>query len=103
MHRWIVIMFVALCLIGTSSFALAGDIVKIKRGHSKDETKAGKDSVEAEDNAMESEMGAKKGVKKGPVMQYREKMKAKRHEMMDKMKAHKDAAMANPPAPATAP
>ncbi|THJ25309.1 MAG: hypothetical protein CAF45_001150 [Nitrospira sp. CG24E] len=103
MHRLIIVMFVALCLMGTSSLALAGDVVKIKRGHTKDETKAGKDAVEAEENAMESDMGAKRGGKKGPIMQYREKMKAKRHEMMDKMKAHKDDAMANPPASAPVP
>jgi len=48
-------------------------------------------------------MRVKKGGAKGPIMQYREKMKARRHEMMDKMKAHKDAAMADPPAPAAAP
>ncbi|NOT24021.1 MAG: hypothetical protein HOP22_15045 [Nitrospiraceae bacterium] len=103
MHRLIVVMFIALCLMGTSSLALAGDVVKIKRGHTKDETKAGKDATEAEGSAMESDMGAKRGGKKGPIMQYREKMKAKRHEMMDRMKAHKDAAMDNPPASTPAP
>lgn len=58
--------------------------------------------MKAQDNAIENEMRAKKGGKKGP-MQYREKMKAKRHEMMDKMKSHQDAAMANPTAPVTTP
>lgn len=103
MHRLIVVTFAALCLMGTGSLALADDASKSKLGHMKDEMKTGKDVMKAEDNAMESEMRAKRGGTKGPIMQYREKMKAKRHEMMDKMKVHKDAAMANPPAPTPPP
>ena len=72
-------------------------------GHIKDEMKAGKDAMKAPDNAKESEMRGKRRGTKGPIMLYSENMMAKRHEMMDTMKAHKNAAMANPPAPATAP
>jgi len=102
-HTLTVVAFAALCLLGASSLALADDTLKSETGHMKDEMKAGKNAMKAQDNAKESQMRAKKGGAKGPIMQYREKMKAKRHEMMDKMKAHKDAAMANPPAPATTP
>ena len=92
MRRLTVVAFAASCLLGISSLALADDAVKSEMGHTKDEMKAEKDAMKAQDNAMESEMKSKKGGKKGPIMQYREKMKA-----------HKDAAMANPPAPVTAP
>ena len=102
-HPVTVVAIAALCLIGTSSLVLADDALKSEMGHMKDEMKAGKDAMKAQDNAMENEMRAKKGGKKGPIMQYREKMKAKRHEMMNKMKAHKDAPMADPTAPVTTP
>jgi hypothetical protein len=102
-RRLIVVAFAALCLLGTSSLALADDAVKSEGAPTKDETKAGKDAMKAQGNAIESEMRSKKGGGKGPIMQYREKMKAKRHEMIERMKAHKEAAMANPPAVAPAP
>jgi hypothetical protein len=102
-HTVTVVVFAALCLLGTSSLALADDALKSEIAPIKDEIKAGKDAMKDQDNAMESEMKSKKGGGKGPITQYRERMKAKRHEMMEKMKVNKDAAMANPPAPATAP
>jgi len=102
-HTLTVVAFAALCLLGASSLALADDTLKSETGHMKDEMKTGKDAMKAQDNAEESQMRVKKGGAKGPIMQYREKMKARRHEMMDKIKAHKDAAMADPPAPAAAP
>ena len=103
MHRSIVVAVAAVCFLGTSSLALAGDAVKSEAAPRIDEMKAGKDMKKAQDDATESEMRSKKGGAHGPIMQYREKMKAKRHEMMERMKANKEAAMANPPAPAIAP
>ncbi len=74
MQKLIVVAVAALCLIGTSSLALADDAMKAEMGNMKDEMKAEKD-------AMKGEMKAHKG-----------EMKAKRHEMKNKMKAHKGAA-----------
>ncbi len=76
MQKLIIVAFAALCLIGTSSLALADDAMMGEMGNMKDEMKADQD-------AMKGDMKAKK-----------EEMKAKRHEMKDKMKAHKDAAKA---------
>ncbi len=74
MQTLIVVAFAALCLMGTSSLALAEDAMKGDMGNMKDEMKAEKDT-----------------------------MKARCHEMKGKMKAHKDATKANPAAPAAAP
>jgi hypothetical protein len=106
MHAVTVVAFALLCLLGTSSPVLADDALKSAVTPTTDEVKAGKDAMKAQDDAIENDMKAKKGGGKGPIMQYREKMKAKRHDMMEKMKAYKEAAMANPPAapgPATPP
>jgi hypothetical protein len=99
----IVVAVAALCILGTSSLALADNAVKGELAPIRDEMKAGKDMMKAQDNAMESGTRSKKRGQHGPIMQYREKMKAQRHEMMERMKAYKEAAMLNPPAPATAP
>jgi Sec-independent protein translocase protein TatA len=74
MQTLIVVALPALCLMGTSSLALADDAMKGDMGNMKDEMKAEKDT-----------------------------MKARCHEMKGKMKAHKDATKANPAAPAAAP
>ncbi|NWF74704.1 MAG: hypothetical protein HXY51_16935 [Nitrospirae bacterium] len=103
MHTLTIVAFAALSWLGTGSLVLADDALKSEMGPMNDEIKAGKDAMKPQDSAMESEIRTKRGGKKGPIMQYREKMKAQRHEMMDKMKAHKDATMADPPAPATTP
>jgi hypothetical protein len=103
MHAVTVVAFALLCLLGASSLALADDVLKSEAAPTKDEMKAGKDAMKAQDDAIENDMKAKKGGGKGPIMQYREKMKARRHDMMERMKAHKEAAMANPPAVAPAP
>jgi len=102
-HTVTVVAFAALCLLGTSSPVLADDTLKSALAPIKSEMKTEKDAMKAQDNAMNSEMKSKKGGGKGPITQYREKMKAKRHEMMEEMKAHREAAMTNPPAPATVP
>ncbi len=61
MRKLIVVAVAALCLIGTSSLALADDAMKAEMGNMKDEMKA-------EKSAMKDEM------------------KAKKEEMKDKMK-----------------
>ncbi len=58
MQKLIVIGFAALCLIGTSSLALADEAMKSEMGGMKDEMKA-------EKNAMKSDMKAKKEEMKG--------------------------------------
>ena len=109
MHKLPVVVIAALCVIGTSSLALADESLKSDMSQMNDDKKAVKsaekaksDAMKAEEDAMESGMG-RKGGKKGPIMQHREKMKAKRHEMMEKMKAHREAAKTNPTAPAPVP
>jgi Sec-independent protein translocase protein TatA len=78
MQKLVVIGFVALCLIGTSSLALADEAMKSEMGGMKDEMKA-------EKNAMKSDMKEMKGKKKA----QKGAIKAKHHEMREKMKAHK--------------
>lgn len=102
-RRSIVVAVAALCILGTSSLALADNAVKSELAPIRDQMKAGKDMMKAQDNAMESETRSKKRGQHGPIMQYREKMKAQRQEMMERMKENKEAAMVNPPAPATTP
>ena len=82
MQKLIVIGFVVLCLIGTSSLALADEAMKSVMGGMKDEMKA-------EKNAMKSDMKAKKKEMKGKKKAHKGAIKAKRHEMREKMKAHK--------------
>ena len=77
MQKLIVIGFAAICLIGTSSLALADEAMKSEIGGMKDEMKA-------EKNEMKSDMKGKMKARKGAI-------KAKRHEMREKMKAHKVA------------
>ena len=97
MQKLIVVAFAALCLIGTSSLALAEDAMKGEMGTMKDEMKAEKDT-------MKGDMKAKKEEMKGKMKARKDAMKAKRHEMKEKMKAHKDAAKAPAaPAPMSAP
>lgn len=103
MHTVTVVVFATLCLLGTSSPVLADDTLKGELAPIKSEMKTEKDAMKAQDIAMNSEMKSKKGGGKGPITQYGEKMKAKRHEMMKEMKAHREAAMAKPSAPATVP
>ncbi|MCI0426967.1 MAG: hypothetical protein L0Z46_02995 [Nitrospiraceae bacterium] len=93
MQKLIVVAFAALCLIGTSSLALADEAMKGEMGNMKDEMKA-------EKSAMKGDMKAKKEEMKGKMKAHKDAMKAKRHEMKGKMKAHKDVANANPAAPA---
>ena len=92
-HRLIVVAFAALCLIGTSSLALADDAMKGEMGKMKDEMKAEKDAMKGDMKANKKEMKAK-------MKAHKDSMKVKRHEMKDKMKAHKDAAKV-PAAPAS--
>ncbi len=82
MQKSIVVAFAALCLMGTSSLALADDAMKGEMGKMKDEMKA-------EKNAMKSDMTAKKEEMKGKMKARKDAMKAKRHEMKEKVKAHK--------------
>jgi Sec-independent protein translocase protein TatA len=82
MQKLVVIGFVALCLIGTSSLALADEATKSEMGGMKDEMKA-------EKNAMKSDMKAKKKEIKGKKKAHKGAIKAKRHEMREEMKAHK--------------
>ena len=102
MHKLSVVVIGALCLIGTSSLALADESLKSDISQMNDDKKAVKGVQKAKSDAMESDMGRKEG-KKGPIMQNREKMKAKRHEMMEKMKAHREAAQINSTAPVPVP
>jgi Sec-independent protein translocase protein TatA len=87
MQKLIVIGFAALCLIGTSSLALADEAMNSEMGGMKDEMKA-------EKNAMKSDMKAKKEEMKGKMKARKGTIKAKRHEMREKMKAHKVAGKA---------
>ena len=82
MQKLVVIGFVVLCLIGTSSLALADEAMKSEMGGMKDEMKA-------EKNAMKSDMKAKKKEMKGKKKAHKGAIKAKRHEMREKMKARK--------------
>jgi Sec-independent protein translocase protein TatA len=84
MQKLIVIGFVALCLIGTSSLALADEVMKDEMGGVKDEMKA-------EKNAIKGDMKTKKEELKGKMKARKDAIKAKRHEMKEKMKAHKVA------------
>jgi Sec-independent protein translocase protein TatA len=84
MQKLVIIGFVALCLLGTSSLALADEAMKSEMGGMKDEMKA-------EKNAMKSDMKAKKKEMKGKKKAHKGAIKAKRHEMREKMKAHKVA------------
>ena len=87
MQKLIVIGFAALCLIGTSSLALADEAIKSEMSGMKDEMKT-------EKNAMKSDMKAKKEEMKGKMKARKGTIKAKRHEMWEKMKAHKVAGKA---------
>jgi Sec-independent protein translocase protein TatA len=87
MQKLIVIGFAALCLIGTSSLALADEPMMGGMGNMKGEMKAEKD-------AMKSDGKAKKQELKGQPKAHKEKMKAKNHETKGKMKAHKQTAKA---------
>jgi Sec-independent protein translocase protein TatA len=97
MQKLIVVAVAALCLIGTSSLALADDAMKAEMGNMKGEMKA-------EKSAMKGEM-------KGKMKAHKGEMKVKRHEMKGKMKTHKGAAKTNSavaapmsaPAPVAAP
>ena len=102
MHKLSVVVIAALCVIGTSSLALADESLKSDMSQMNDDKKAVKAVQKAKSVAMESDMG-RKGGKKDPIMQNREKMKAKRHEMMEKMKAHREAAQTNSTAPVPVP
>jgi Sec-independent protein translocase protein TatA len=90
MQKLIVVAFAALCLIGTSSLALADDAMKGEIGNMKDEMKAEKD-------AMKGDM---KDKSKGHKEKTKGKSKGKSKGHMEKTKAHKDTAKANPAAPA---
>lgn len=81
MQKSIVVAFAVLCLIGTSSLALADDAMKGEMGNMKDEMKA-------EKNAMKGEKKAKKEEMKSNMKAREDAMKGKRHEMK-KVKAHK--------------
>lgn len=102
MHKLSVVVIAALCVIGTSSLALADESLKSDMSQMNDDKKAVKAVQKAKSDGMESDMG-RKGGKKDPIMQNREKMKAKRHEMMEKMKAHREAAQTNSTAPVPVP
>ena len=78
MQKLIGVAFAALCLIGTSSLALADDAMKSEMG------------------TMKGEMKAEKGAMKGKMKAHKDAMKAKHHEMKSKMKTHKDAAKSKP-------
>ena len=93
MLRLIVVAFAALCLMGTSSLALADDAMKGEMGNMKEEMKTEKD-------AMKSDVKAKKEETKGKTKARKDVVKAKRHEVKGKMKAHKGSAKANPAAAA---
>ena len=90
MLRLIVIAFAALCLMGTSSLALADDAMKGEMGNMKDEVKAEKD-------AMKGDM---KDKSKGHKEKTKGKTKGKSKGHMEKTKAHKDTEKATPAAPA---
>lgn len=77
MQKSIVVAFAVLCLIGTSSLALADDAMKGEMGNMKDEMKAEKNAMKGEKKAKKEEMKAREDA-----------MKGKRHEMK-KVKAHK--------------
>lgn len=83
MQKLIVIGFAALCLIGTSSLALADEAMMGEMGNMK-----------AEKDAMKSDGKAKKEAMKGQTKVHKEKMKAKSHETKGKMKAQKHKAKA---------
>jgi Sec-independent protein translocase protein TatA len=87
MQKLIGVAFAALCLIGTSSLALADDAMKSEMG------------------TMKGEMKAEKGAMKGKMKAHKDAMKAKHHAMKGKMKTHKDAAKSSPAvaAPMSAP
>ena len=80
MQKLIVIGFAALCLIGSSSLALA------------EEGMMGE--MKAEKDAMKSDGKAKKAEMKGQTKVHKEKMKAKSHETKGKMKTHKQTVKA---------
>jgi Sec-independent protein translocase protein TatA len=90
MQKLIVVAFAALCLIGTSSLALADDAMKGEMGNMNDEMKAEKD-------AMKGDM---KDKSKGHKEKTKGKAKGKSKGHMEKTKAHKDTAKAIPAAPA---
>jgi Sec-independent protein translocase protein TatA len=83
MQKLIVIGFAALCLIGTSSLALADEAMMGEMGNMK-----------AEKDAMKSDGKAKKEAMKGQTKVHKEKIKAKSHETKGKMKAQKHTAKA---------
>jgi len=98
LHKLSVVLIGALCVIGTSSLALADESLKSDMSQTDDDKKAVKGVQKAKSDAMERDMG-----RQGPVVQNREKMKAKRHEMMERMKAYREAAKTNSTAPAPVP
>jgi Sec-independent protein translocase protein TatA len=87
MQKLIVFGFAALCLVGTSSLALADEAMMSEMGNMKNEMKAEKE-------AMKSDGKAKKVEMKGQTKAQKEKMKAKSHETKGKMKAQKHTAKA---------
>ena len=87
MQKLIGVAFAALCLMGTTSLALADDAMKGEMGNMKEEMKA-------EKSAMKGEKKAKKEEIKGKMKARKDGMKAKRHEMKEQMKAHKVAGKA---------
>jgi Sec-independent protein translocase protein TatA len=80
MQKLIVIGFAALCLIGTSSLALADETMKDGMGNMKD--------------GMKSDLKAQKKDIKGQTKAHKEKVKATGSEPKGKMKAHKHATKA---------
>ena len=74
MHRLIVVAFAALCLIGTSSFALADDAMKSEMGQMKADVKGKKVEMKAKTKASKE---AKKEDMKGKAKAHKTKMKAK--------------------------
>lgn len=86
-HRLMVVAFAALCLIGTSSFALADDAMKSEMGQMKEQMKADKDSMKADIKGKNVEMKAKT---KAPKEAKKEDMKGKAKAHKAKMKAKAD-------------
>jgi hypothetical protein len=102
MLRLIVVAFAALCVIGTSSLALAEDAMNGKLYG--DQREPGKSSGEGARYADQREsvgQGAQYADQIEPA-RADDAMKGKTKEHKEKMKAHKDAANAAPAAPAPA-
>jgi Sec-independent protein translocase protein TatA len=87
MQKLIIIGFAALCLIGTSSLALADEAMMGEMGNMKGEMKAEKDAMKSDGKAKKQEVKSQTKVHKG-------KMKTKSHETKAKMKAQNHTAKA---------